>query len=219
RDTSASQILEVLNQPILVIDQPGLHLVKSYGYGVDGILGMNLKSLVAGQTVIQNLQRQDAEELNSSGGGHDLIGFMGLWLGKSMEAGQGGELVFNGIDRSKFRGPIVWSDRGPSPFDWSVPIDRGILLVDPSSSSSTPTKTRTTPFTLPMTDRTFAVLDSGSDGIYIQRSTYEAFFREIPLAKQLKSGYWRVPCEGNLELWIHIQGQVYKIPYKDWKCL
>ncbi|KAF9129895.1 hypothetical protein BGW39_003744 [Mortierella sp. 14UC] len=218
-DTSSRNLLEVLNQPILVIDQPGLHLVKSYGTGVDGILGMNLRSLVVGQTVIQNLQRQDAEELNSVGGGHSLIGFMGLWLGKSMEAGEGGELVFNGIDRSKIRDPIVWSDRGPSPFDWSVPLDRGILLVDPLSSSLTTSTSPSSPssFTLPNTNHTFAVLDSGSDGIYLQRSTYDALFLQIPSAKRLKTGYWRVPCQGpQLELWICIQGETYKIPYKEW---
>ncbi|KAF9904810.1 hypothetical protein EC991_002314 [Linnemannia zychae] len=208
-DTSPRELLEVLNQPILVIDQPGLHLVESYGIGVDGILGMNLRSPVAGQTVIQNLQHQDAQELNSSSGGQRLIGVMGLWLGKSMKAGEGGALVFNGVDRSKIAGPIVWSDRGPSPYDWSVPLDHGILLVDPSAPSSS--------FTLPNTYHTFAVLDSGSDGIYLQRATYDAFFLQIPSAKKLKTGYWRVPCQGLvLELWICIQGETYKIPYKDW---
>ncbi|KAF9146788.1 hypothetical protein BG015_011494 [Linnemannia schmuckeri] len=226
---SPEKLLEVVDQPILVIDQPGLHLVKSYGYGVDGILGMNLQSLVVSQTMIQNLQRLEAEEIKRGGHGSQ-IGYMGLWLGKSMKAGQGGELIFNGIDDSKFRGPIHWSDRGTSPFDWSIPLDRGILLVDPTSSSSSGTSnaiaTATTtaptitttglPYTLPMTAFTFAVLDSGSDGIYLQRSTYDALFAQIPQARKLKTGYWRVPCEGHLELWICIQGQVYRISYQDW---
>ncbi|KAH7056448.1 aspartic peptidase domain-containing protein [Linnemannia elongata] len=224
--TSFGEPLEVVDQPILVIDQPGLHLFKSYGYGVDGILGMNLQSLVVSQTVIQNLQRLEAEEIKR-GGIESQIGYMGLWLGKSMEAGQGGELIFNGIDDSKFQGPIHWSDRGSSPFDWSIPLDRGILLVDSSPSGSaansaiTPAKTTATmptklPYTLPMTEYTFAVLDSGSDGIYLQRSTYDALFSRIPEAKKLKTGYWRVPCEGRQELWVCIQGQVYRIPYHDW---
>ncbi|KAF9085530.1 hypothetical protein BGX23_009580 [Mortierella sp. AD031] len=240
--SSTSPCLEVLDQPILAIDQPGLHLVKSYGYGVDGILGMNLRSTVVSQTLIQNLQRQEAQETGGQ------IGFMGLWLGKSLEAGQGGELLLNGIDTTRFEGPLRWMDRGPSPFDWSIPLDRGILLVDPSSSAeadafgpaartwsassssfplsfSTAAKSTTTtadttttmPFTLPMTEYSFAVLDSGSDGIYFQRPTYDALFQQIPQAKQLKTGYWRVPCEGgNLELWIGIQGEIYKIPYEDW---
>ncbi|OAQ30700.1 hypothetical protein K457DRAFT_136662 [Linnemannia elongata AG-77] len=72
------------------------------------------------------------------------------------------------------------------------------------------------PYTLPMTEYTFAVLDSGSDGIYLQRSTYDALFSRIPEAKKLKTGYWRVPCEGRQELWVCIQGQVYRIPYHDW---
>ena len=224
--TSFGELLEVVDQPILVIDQPGLHLVKSYGYGVDGILGMNLQSLVVSQTVIQNLQRLEAEEIKR-GGSESQIGYMGLWLSKSMEAGQGGELIFNGIDDSRFQGPIHWSDRGLSPFDWSIPLDRGILLVDPSSpgsattSATTPTKTTVTaptklPYTLPMTEYTFAVLDSGSDGIYLQRSTYDALFSQIPQAKKLKTGYWRVPCKGHLELWVCIQGEAYRISYQDW---
>lgn len=224
--TSSGELLEVVDQPILVIDQPGLHLVKSYGYGVDGILGMNLQSLVISQTVIQNLQRLEAEEIKR-GGSESQIGYMGLWLGKSMEAGQGGELIFNGIDDSRFQGPIHWSDRGLSPFDWSIPLDRGILLVDPSSPGSavtfatTPTKTTATtqtklPYTLPMTEYTFAVLDSGSDGIYLQRSAYDALFSQVPQAKKLKTGYWRVPCKGHLELWVCIQGEVYQISYQDW---
>lgn len=224
--TSFGELLEVVDQPILVIDQPGLHLVKSYGYGVDGILGMNLKSLVVSQTLIQNLQILEAEEIKR-GGSESQIGYMGLWLGKSMEAGQGGELIFNGIDDSRFQGPIHWSDRGLSPFDWSIPLDRGILLVDPSSpgsaatSATSPTKTAATtattlPYALPMTEYTFAVLDSGSDGIYLQRSTYDALFSQIPQAKKLKTGYWRVPCEGHLELWVCIQGEVYRISYQDW---
>ncbi|KAG0310684.1 hypothetical protein BGZ97_012408 [Linnemannia gamsii] len=225
---SSGELLEVVEQPILVVDQPGLHLVKSYGYGVDGILGMNLQSMVVGQTVIQNLQRLEAHEIIKGGSGSQ-IGYMGLWLSKSMEAGQGGELTFNGIDESRFRGPIQWLNRGPSPSDWSIPLDRGIILVDPSSPSgaavkstaTTPSKTTTTttmmlPFTLPMTEYTFAVLDSGSDGIYLQRSTYDTFFSQIPQAKKLKTGYWRIPCSGTLELWICIQGEVYRIPYQDW---
>ncbi|KAF9547911.1 hypothetical protein EC957_007638 [Mortierella hygrophila] len=219
-------LLEVVDQPILVVDQPGLHLVKSYGYGVDGILGMNLQSLVVSQTVIQNLQRLEAEEIKR-GGSESQIGYIGLWLGKSMEAGLGGELIFNGIDDSRFQGPIHWSDRGLSPFDWSILLDRGILLVDPSSpgsdatSATTPAKTTVTmptklPYTLPMTEYTFAVLDSGSDGIYFQRSIYDALFSQIPQAKKLKTGYWRVPCKGHLELWVCIQGEVYRISYQDW---
>ncbi|KAG0295744.1 hypothetical protein BGZ96_011092 [Linnemannia gamsii] len=223
----SGELFEVVEQPILVIDQPGLHLVKSYGYGVDGILGMNLKSMVVSQTAIQNLQRLEAHEI-SKGGSESQIGFMSLWLGKSMETGQGGELIFNGVDKSRFRGPIQWSDRGPSPFDWSISLDRGILLVDSSSSFGaavdstihTPSKTTTTPttlpFTLPMTEYTFAVLDSGSDGIYLQRSIYDTLFSQIPQAKKLKTGYWRVPCSGTLELWICIQGEVYRISYQDW---
>ncbi|KAG9063615.1 hypothetical protein KI688_003726 [Linnemannia hyalina] len=225
--TSFGEPLEVVDQPILVIDQPGLHLVKSYGYGVDGILGMNLQSLVVSQTVIQNLQRLEAEEIQR-GGSESQIGYMGLWLGKSMEAGQGGELIFNGIDGSRFQGPIHWSNRGLSPFDWSILLDRGILLVDPSSpgsvvtSAATPAKKATVitptklPYTLPMTEYTFAVLDSGSDGIYFQRSIYDALFSQIPQAKKLKTGYWRVPCKGHLELWVCIQGEVYRISYQDW---
>ncbi|KAF9933129.1 hypothetical protein FBU30_006453 [Linnemannia zychae] len=232
--SSKKEVMKILDQPILMVDQAGLHLAKSYGDGVDGILGMNLRSLVANQTIIQNLRQQKAPRADNNVEGNDHIGYIGLWLGKSLEAGQGGELILNGVDTSKFQGPIVWSNRGPSPFDWSVPLDRGIILTNASSSAqanvvvdptiatsqtianTTVSQRLSKSYTLPMTEHTFAVLDSGSDGIYLQRPIYDALFEQIPNAKQLKTGYWRVPCEGNLDLEICIQGEVYRIPYRDW---
>jgi len=229
------------HQTLLVVDQPGLGLFKSYGPGVDGILGLNLQSPVINRTVIQNLQALDDTSfpLSSSSSSSPLgMGFMSLWLGTSLEPGQGGGLLLNAVDKIRFRGPIQWVNRGPSPYDWSIPLDRGILLVDSTTSNDTilddsynipPTvtgpgaetsKSTTTvkkaPFLVPETDYSFAVLDSGSDGIYLQRFMYDAFFPQIPGSKQLDNGYWRVPCEGSLDLVVGIQGEIYRIPYEDW---
>lgn len=236
------------NQTLLVVDQPGLALFKSYGPGVDGILGLNLRGPVINQTVIQNLQSLDATSCSSSSSSSSSssMGFMSLWLATSLEPGQGGGLLLNAVDKTRFQGPIQWVNRGPSPFDWSIPLDRGILLVnstnqdglfdeydgdeeegtfagrDFSSSFSrvtgvtTISTTATAPFLVPETDYSFAVLDSGSDGIYLQRFMYDALFPQIPGSKQLENGYWRVPCEGATDLVIGIQGQLYRIPYKDW---
>ncbi|KAF9358742.1 hypothetical protein BGX26_001015 [Mortierella sp. AD094] len=218
--------LKVENQPILVVDQPGLHLVKSYGPSVDGIIGLNLCSPVISSTVIENLQKTetmetaisktllpslsisplgsaDSQSFNNDGG----MGLMSLWFTKSHESDQGGELLLNAVDRSRFREPIRWSDRGPSPFDWSVPLDQGLLLYNPLTG---------THISVPETDHTFAVLDSGSDGIYLQKAVYDALFERVPGAKKLPSGYWRVPCEGTMELVIGIEGKLYSLPYKDW---
>lgn len=118
-------------------------------------------------------------------------------------------MLLNAVDVSRFRGPVHWTDRGPhSPYDWSVPLDRGMWLLDPLSEQELP---------LVGSEFTFAVMDSGSDGIYLQRSMYDALFQKVPGARQLaETGYWRVPCEGTMELVFGIQGEVYKIPYVDW---
>ncbi|KAF8930032.1 aspartic peptidase domain-containing protein [Dissophora ornata] len=219
--------LQVFNQSILVVDQPGLHLMKSYGAGVDGIIGLNLRSPVISSTVVQSLQRAeiagtssypisscptydcngDLSTLQQGPASSMGVGFMSLWLTNSLAPGQGGELLLNAVDKSRFQGPIRWVDRGPSPYDWSIPLDRGLLLQDTA---------RGTTVMVPGTDYTFAVLDSGSDGIYLQKAIYDALFKQVPGAVQLKSGYWRVPCEGTTELVVGIQGELYRIPYEDW---
>ncbi|ORZ05722.1 aspartic peptidase domain-containing protein [Lobosporangium transversale] len=262
--------LQIKNQPILVVDQPGLGLTKSYGHGVDGIIGLNLRSPVISSTVIQNLQKIEAtasaakaakeavaattplSSLLSSSARPVLhhtpafstdskagMGIMSLWLSKSLEPGQGGELLLNAVDKSRFREPIRWSARGPSPYDWSIMMDKGILLFldqeSPATSTTTvgllkpktatdfrdktaptATATVTAQVLVPGTEYTYAVLDSGSDGIYLAKSTYHAFFQHVPGARQLKSGYWRVPCEGTTELAFGIEGMLYKVPYQDW---
>ncbi|KAF9945192.1 hypothetical protein BGZ65_011044 [Modicella reniformis] len=181
--------LEVPGQSILVVDQAGLHLTKSYGTGVDGIIGLNLRSPVIESTVIQNIQKTEIAVPVAT-------------------AGKGGELLLNAVDKSRFCGPIRWSNRGPSPYDWSVLMDRGIQLHDPI--------TDTTFFTVPETDRTFSVLDSGSDGIYLRRPMYHALYERIPGAMQLPNGFWRVPCRGITELVFGIEEELYRIPYEDW---
>ncbi|KAG0022171.1 putative E3 ubiquitin-protein ligase dtx2 [Entomortierella chlamydospora] len=221
-DVASSTSLKVENQPILVVDQPGLHLFKSYGPTVDGIIGMNLRSPVISSTVIESLQKTETmntaiskdlflsssiSPLDPADDGSGGMGLMSLWLTKSQESGHGGELLLNAVDKSRFQGPIRWSNRGPSPFDWSVPLDRGLLLYNPQTDIYIP---------VPETDHTFAVLDSGSDGIYLEKAIYDALFRQVPGSKQLSNGYWRVPCEGTMELVIGIEGKLYRIPYEDW---
>ncbi|KAF9112084.1 hypothetical protein BGX27_004002 [Mortierella sp. AM989] len=215
--------LKVENQPILVVDQPGLRLVKSYGPAVDGIIGLNLRSPVISSTVIENLQKAETMATagvslllptSASSSTHSLVNqfnsgmsLMSLWLTKSHEPGNGGELLLNAVDKSRFRGPIRWSKRGPSPYDWSIPLDQGLLLRDPITASYIP---------IPGTGHTFAVLDSGSDGIYLQKEVYNTIFERVPGAKQLSNGYWRVPCEGTMELVFGIEGKLYRLPYEDW---
>ncbi|KAF9419699.1 hypothetical protein BGZ94_009330 [Podila epigama] len=221
-------MIELTRQPLLVVDAPGLNLFKSYGSSVDGIVGLNLGSPVAVPTVLQNLQmlevtmgaaskvanrysqqqQEQPKDTRSRG-----MGLMSLVLSKSLEPGMGGELLLNGIDPSRFRGSIYWSERGPSPFDWAIQLDQdGIILHTPSLSlTNTPTRE-----SVPYTAHAYAVLDSGSDGIYLQRSTYDQLFSRVPGALQLPTGYWRVPCEGNTDLVFSIQGRRYHVRYHDW---
>ncbi|KAG0307666.1 hypothetical protein BGZ98_010135 [Dissophora globulifera] len=238
--TTAMTTIKLLNQTILVVDQPGLHLTRSYGQGIDGIIGLNLQSSIIASTVIQNLQRiEDAPVETPSSSSRsssftpslsatsDLtmpgMGCMSLWLGHSLAPGQGGELLLNAVDPSRFQGPIHWIDRGPSPCDWSIPLDRGIMVRRPefsswsslpSSSSSSQSFANLT--ALLETEQTFAVLDSGSDGIYLQKKIYDSLFQQVPGAQQLQTGFWRVPCIGTTELVFGIQGKNYKLAYEDW---
>ncbi|KAG0260346.1 hypothetical protein BG011_001947 [Mortierella polycephala] len=223
QSATSSSILQISNQPILVVDEPGLRLFKSYGSGVDGIIGMNVGSPVIAQTVIQNLQNAEASSHFHSASFrpaypavNDLsiqdstsigMGFMSLWLGHSLEPGQGGELLLNAIDHSRFQGSIHWTDRGPSPHDWSVLLDRGLMVCDTVDGLARKVSG---------THQTFAVIDSGSDGIYLQRTIYNALFQQISGAIRLEGGHWRVPCEGATELVFGIQGKLYRIPYQDW---
>ncbi|CAO3563985.1 unnamed protein product [Mortierella alpina] len=237
----ASTGLTLLTQPMLLVDQPGLRLFKSYGSAVDGILGLNLGSPVITKTVIQNLRNKtltttttlsdlpssstfcpsSSASLSSSSSScldhpfslqdsaAESMGFMSLWLGHSYERGQGGELLLNAVDASRFSGPVHWTERRPSPYDWTVPLDRGVWLLDPMSGQAEAP--------LVGSARSFGVMDSGSDGIYLERSMYDALFQKVPGARRLaETGYWRVPCEGTMELVFGIQGQMYRIPYADW---
>ncbi|KAG0030208.1 hypothetical protein BGZ82_007517, partial [Podila clonocystis] len=216
-------VIELVGQPMLVVDGPGLGLFKSYGKTVDGIVGLNLGGPVVSPTVLQNLQRLEVtvgvlansdktgEGQGQGGrGGGSGMGLMSLSLNKSLEPGMGGELLLNGIDPTRFRGPIYWSDCGPSPFDWTVQLDHGIMVDAQEGSSHDPLEV------VPGTEKQFAVIDSGSDGIYLQRQTYHELLGRVPGATQLASGYWRVPCHGYTSLVLGIQGRRYRIPYHDW---
>ncbi|KAF9580305.1 hypothetical protein BGW38_003107 [Lunasporangiospora selenospora] len=218
--------VEVKNQPFLVVDQPGLFLFKSYGPGVDGIAGFSLGVPGIQPTLLHNLRalqdtRPDSSSLFTPT--PSRRSFMSLWLreGDNFTRDHGGELLINAVDRSRFRGPIHWNMRGPSAVDWSVPLDGGIALAFPdpyngtssvitlmapsSFMSSSSTLSFSTPSTLSGTD--FAVLDSGSAGIYFQRPLYHALFESIPGARQQMNGYWRVPCTGSAELRIQSCGE------------
>ncbi|KAI9238077.1 MAG: aspartic peptidase domain-containing protein [Podila humilis] len=213
-DDRGGAAIELAGQPMLVVDQPGLGLFKSYGENVDGIVGLNLGGPVVSPTVLQNLQRL---EMSWSKGGNNILandgegrggmGLMSLSLNKSLAPREGGELLLNGIDTSRFKGSIYWSDCGPSPFDWTVLLDQG-MMVDTQASLRQDV--------VPGTERQFAVIDSGSDGIYLQRDTYNELFKRIPGATQMASGYWRVPCQGDTVLVLGIQGRRYRISYHDW---
>ncbi|KAF9195064.1 hypothetical protein BGZ50_005285 [Haplosporangium sp. Z 11] len=223
QSVTSSSILQIFHQPILIVDEPGLRLFKSYGSAVDGIIGMNVGSSVIAQTVIQNLQNAEASshfrstsfrpaypainEYSIQDSTTIGMGFMSLWLGHSLEPGQGGELLLNAIDHSRFRGSIHWTDRGPSPHDWSVLLDRGLMVCDTVDGLT---------WQVPGTDQTFAVIDSGSDGIYLRRAIYNALFQQVSGAIRLEGGHWRVPCKGTTELVFGIQGKLYRIPYQDW---
>ncbi|KAF9314993.1 hypothetical protein BG003_003631 [Podila horticola] len=224
-DEDGSTAIELAGQPMLVVDAPGLGLFKSYGENVDGIVGLNLGGPVVSPTVLQNLQRLEVNVGNvlansdkggegrgqgQGGGGASGMGLMSLSLNKSLAPGLGGELLLNGIDTTRFKGSIYWSDCGPSPFDWTVQVDQGILVDPQERFSQDPLEV------VQGTEKQFAVIDSGSDGIYLQRQAYHELFRHIPGAIQLASGYWRVPCEGDTALVLGIQGRQYRIPYHDW---
>ncbi|KAG0087492.1 hypothetical protein BGZ93_004882 [Podila epicladia] len=225
--------IELVEQPMLVVDGPGLGLAKSYGTCVDGIVGLNRGGPVVSPTVLQNLQRLEVTVGNviansgkgqegwrqggrqggrRGGGGGDGsgMGLMSLSLNKSLDPGMGGELLLNGIDPTRFQGTIYWSDCGPSPFDWTVQLDLGIMVDAQEGSRHDPL------VAVPGTEQQFAVIDSGSDGIYMQRQTYHELFRRIPGATQLANGYWRVPCKGDTTLVLGIRARRYRIPYHDW---
>ncbi|KAF9971119.1 hypothetical protein BGZ73_005986 [Actinomortierella ambigua] len=202
----------VPEQSMLVVDQAGLNLTRSYGRSVDGIVGLNLGSPAIRATLLQNLQRIQgmATERGQQPGKLQFskvspsapLGYMSLWLGKSLEPGQGGELMFGGIDWSRMAGSLQWSQRKPTAADWSLVLDRGILVNGTRPLSHTP--------------GALAVIDSGSDGIYLQRSDYDELFRQAPGAIKLSTGYWRVPCVGSTFLSVSIEGREYKLPYHDW---
>ncbi|KAG0240082.1 hypothetical protein BGW41_007247 [Actinomortierella wolfii] len=204
--------IRVPGQQLLVVDQAGLNLTRSYGSGVDGIVGLNLGSPVISATLLQNLQRIQTELVERGRRTHLLglndlstaapLGYMSLWLGKSLEPGQGGELLFGGIDWSKVGGKLQWSQRRLTAPDWALDLDRGILVNGTRPLGHTPSS--------------IAVIDSGSDGIYLQRPDYDELFRQIPGAIQLRSGYWRVPCLGSTFLSVSIGGRMYRLPYHDW---
>ncbi|KAG0346553.1 hypothetical protein BG004_001438 [Podila humilis] len=254
-DNVNTTVIELTQQPLLIVDSPGLSLFKSYGDKVDGILGMNLGSPVLSPTVLQNLQRlkistmerssSSSSSFDRSGKGEEAteqgqqmlsndldnsietamsqtttgMGLMSLALNKNLEPNMGGELLLNGLDTSRFNGSIYWSERGPSPFDWSIQLGHGGLrLADSSSRSSSSITLTTTPPTDPVlgTASQFAVIDSGSDGIYLHRLPYHDLFQRVPGAVQLKTGYWRVPCKGTTDLVLNIQGRDYPITYHDW---
>ncbi|KAG0348392.1 hypothetical protein BG005_011561 [Podila minutissima] len=224
-DDDGEAAIELAGQPMLVVDGPGLGLAKSYGTSVDGIVGLNRGGPVVSPTVLQNLQRlevtvgnvlsnsnkgREGRRQGGGGGRGSGMGLMSLSLSKSLDPGMGGELLLNGIDTSRFRGSIYWSDCGPSPFDWTVQLDLGVMVDAQEGSRQNPLQV------VPGTENQFAVIDSGSDGIYLQRQTYHELFRLIPGATQLANGYWHVPCQGDTALVLGIRDRRYRIPYHDW---
>lgn len=158
-------------------------------YPMDGILGLGrpTSGQLGSPTIMQVLQSQANLPQN----------VVGVHLNRAADGTKDGEVIFGGVDTSKFSGTLsytITSNDGA----WEIPVDDMFVNGVPTN----------------FTKRT-AIIDTGTTFILMPNKDATALHSLIP--GSVASGEtFTVPCATNAKLEVRISGKLYSISPKDY---
>ncbi|KAB5585870.1 aspartic peptidase domain-containing protein [Coniochaeta sp. 2T2.1] len=125
----------------------------------------------------------------------------GVFLSRSSDGVNTGEVTFGGIDDSKYTGPVTYSPvSAEARGDWAIPMDG--MAYDGTDAG---VKNR------------LAYLDTGTSYIFGPPEDVAALHKLIPGAKGDNNGFaYKVPCDSIKTLTITFSGVAYTLSPKDW---
>ena len=156
-------------------------------YPMDGIAGLGRGNSPVGTTLMDVL-------VNNKLIASKLIG---VHLHRAADKKLDGEIMFGGIDTSKYSGQLYWTNTTGNS-GWEVPVDD--IVMD------------TTP--LGMTGRT-AIIDTGTTFLLLPPPDAKVVHNAIPGSSPNGEGF-NIPCNSNVNLQFKINGQLFAVSPKDY---
>ncbi|KAL4809045.1 aspartic peptidase domain-containing protein [Aspergillus unguis] len=161
-------------------------------YPIDGILGLgrsNDTSVGQRPAFMDLVQKQ--ENLKSN-----VIGFH---LSRNSDGEKDGTVTFGGVDKTKFKGDIAYTDVAQDSIHWSIPLDD--VSVDGKACGF---KNKN------------AIIDTGTSYSLIPPKDAEALHKLIPGSKQLSDENYLVPCDSSAAVQFNFSGVGYLMSPKDY---
>lgn len=158
-------------------------------YPMDGILGLGRQSSdqLGTPTVMEVLD--NAYDLP-----HNILG---VHLHRAVDGTKDGEIMFGGVDTSKFTGSISYTATANDD-SWEIPVDDMLVNGAPSK----------------FTGRT-AIIDTGTTFILMPPSDAKTLHALIP-GSSANGEMYTLPCSTTAKVQVSISGQVYDISPKDY---
>ena len=113
-------------------------------------------------------------------------GIFSVWLSDKRKSTDGGEILFGGIDDSRYSGPITWCPITRKGY-WQIALEGASLKANHDSSMTTIWQSQS------ITNVTAAAIDTGTSLIAIPTSDAEAI-HSILGARKTFGGAWTIPC-------------------------
>lgn len=158
-------------------------------YPMDGILGLGRRASdqLGTPTIMEVLDNQ----------GHLTQNILGVHLNRASDNTKDGEIVFGGVDTTKFSGSIAFTETANNN-SWEIPVDD--MLVN-----GTPCK---------FTNRT-AIIDTGTTFVLMPPPDAQTLHALIP-GSQANGETYTIPCNTNANVQVKINGKLYSISPKDY---
>lgn len=161
-------------------------------YPIDGILGLGRSNdtSMGDRPVFMDLVTKQ-ENLESN-----IIGFH---MSRNSDGKKDGTVTFGGVDKSKFKGDIVYTDAEESSIHWSIPLED--VSIDGKSWG--------------LSNKN-AIIDTGTSYSLIPPKDAEALHKLIPGSKKLSEENYLVPCDSTVDIQFHFSGVGYSMSPKDY---
>lgn len=120
-------------------------------------------------------------------------------MSRNSDGEKDGSVTFGGVDKSKFKGDIVFTDVAESSIHWNIPLED--VSIDGKSWG--------------LSNKT-AIIDTGTSYSLIPPKDAEALHKLIPGSKKLSDENYLVPCDSTVDIQFHFSGVGYSMSPKDY---
>ncbi|KAL5342551.1 aspartic peptidase domain-containing protein [Aspergillus crustosus] len=160
-------------------------------YPIDGILGLGRSNDTSlGRPAFMDLVAEQ-KELDSN-----IVSFH---LSRNSDGERDGTVTFGGVDKTKIKGDISYTDVAESSIHWSIPLDDA--SVDGKACGFT---------------NKFAIIDTGTSYSLLPPKDADAVHALIPGSKRLSDENFLVPCDSTSDVRFTFSGLSYSMSPKDY---